>query len=524
MLLNFSIVDVLSNPITPDTIVINGTSIAPAPSISYTIPDNSVVSLTIIANGYYTYSQTFQVFDIDLNVSITLIATDCKRIDPNDVYINECCNANFFVIDNPCNNSKQIVKASSTPSMLTLYNEDDKVIDFGNVITIPDYLICEPINKFIVVSKIDKDCGCDGTDFPPCYDEIELEIPKQECLCQGSFSFTHDFCYDKIYPFIDFETTKFFKQERWYLVIDIPITFIFNLPCIRTELEVYEQATNSYVTISYRKQVIVTITLYDEDNTEITTITETLPNDFTDTELSDFLSNLFIIYTFIEKGKYRIEVLVDTNCIDTKYEKELYVTDNINLFVNEDCRLYDVIACNDIFDIVVKRIQETIPITTITYNNGIITGNTTQVYLTDDMKLYLGLEDGVYEIIINNGLEEKKFIVVHFCNAKNCYINLSKRLYCNEMIANEREMYNVISFYMLYKLVIEYYTLLHPIMIVETTLSNSDNLKFIEIDKALEKLKQLCNPCGEGMNEVSEQDCGCNDTNGIFPNINDFSL
>lgn len=509
MLVNIEILDNLGNPLLPDTIIVNGVSITPSTSISYTNTDNSIFTISIEKENYYSYYQSFKVYDIDLNISITLINLNCKFFDGVE-YHNNCCNASFFIIDNPCSNDKVIVKSSSSPADLYVYGQDNTLIDFGSQIVIPNYLLCKDTNTFLIVSKQDKDCGCDGTDYPPCYEEITVEILRQQCLCDGSFTFTNDFCYQKIYPFIDFETTKFFKQERWYLVKDLLTNFYFNFPCIRTNLLVYEQASNQYIEIPYRKEV--NIIIYIKKEGEILSSVElSLPDDFTDEDLNTFLSSLVLNYTFEEKGKYELYAIVTTNCYTKEYIKELYVTDDINLYVNEDCRLYDLIICNDVFDISVKNIDSNQILANISFNNGVFTGNEGKIFITDDMKLHIGLDDGVYVVTINNGLSEKSFILVHFCNAKNCYISLSKKLYCSEENVTDRFMYSVVSFYMLYKLVIEYYTLHHPIEILQTTLSNSDNIKYIEINKALQKMKQICDACGIGLNEKQiYEDCGCN--------------
>ena len=521
MFLAITIQDKDENLIIPDSIFINGIIETPASIIVKGVPDNSTFSILIQKDGYYTYSQTFKVYDIDIDYTITLISLDCKRFDEDlNEYVNECCNNSIIVIDNPCNNVKQIVKASSSPAPIYVY-KNQVFIGKGEVITIGEELICEDVNEFLIVSRLEKDCGCDGTDYPPCYEEFTLEIPKQNCLCNGSFSFAHDYCYDKIFPFIDFETTKFFNQERWYLVTDVFTEFIFALPCIRTNLLVYNQNIQSYEEVEYRKEVNVYFAL-KKDNEEIVSLNLSLEENFTDEELSIFISNFILSYIFEEKGKHTLVAEVSTICGLKKYEKEILVTDDINLFVKEDCRLYDLIICNDIFDISIRRITETNPITEISYNQGEITGNTDKIFLQTNQgfELNFGLEDGVYEITINNGLEEKKFIVVHFCQAKNCYISLTKKLYCNEAIVNDRFMYSVVTFFMLYKLVIEYYTLSHPIETLETTLSNSDNLKYIEIDKALEKIKQICNDCGSSANEEGVyEDCGCGSNESVFKNL-----
>jgi hypothetical protein len=117
----------------------------------------------------------------------------------------------------------------------------------------------------------------------------------------------------------------------------------------------------------------------------------------------------------------------------------------------------------------------------------------------------------VYKLIVNDGLKEVTIYLVHFCNLKKCYIYLAKSLYCSENISNDREAYNLISFKMLYDLVMNYYTLSHPIHIAYTALSNTENLRYIDIDKALKKIEQICNECGSNANEEddSKYDCGC---------------
>ena len=511
MTLNILVTDALSNPIVPDTLLINGVS----STGTETIADNSIVSISITANGYISYNNTFKVYDLDSTFTIILLQDPCKyRIDANpdpDIeewqYFNECCHANFTIIENSCNNEKQIVKTSSSPLPLTLYDKDNKKVGRGDVITIPDYMICDEENRFLITSEEDEDCHCDGTEYPGCYEEIEVFIPKRDCACRGGFSFSNDFCYNVLYPFIDYETKTFFSRERWYLVQGVATTFLYNHNCIQTTLEVFDDATKSYVTIDFRRELTIRLAILQEGDVLIED-TFVLPDSFTDAELNTFLENLLLVYTFESKGYFLLQAEITNHCGTYRVEKEVFVTDEINLFVKENCRLYDIIICSNAYQVEVRKIGSTIPLATITVNGETITGNTEKIYVNEDFDLYLGLEDGVYEITITDGIATKRFVVVHFCFAKNCYLALSKKIYCEEEVVNEKYMYNVISFYMLYKLLLDYY---YPaILHTDTTLSNSDYMRYVEIDKVLAKIKSICDACGSNLNITSENDCGCN--------------
>jgi len=65
----------------------------------------------------------------------------------------------------------------------------------------------------------------------------------------------------------------------------------------------------------------------------------------------------------------------------------------------------------------------------------------------------------------------------------------------------------VSAFYTLSKLLLEFYTLQHPIHIIDTSLSNIENLRFVEIDKVIKRLREICEACTSVINEADKKCC-----------------
>jgi|DewCreStandDraft_4_1066084.scaffolds.fasta_scaffold02375_8 hypothetical protein len=508
-----SVVDELSNPLLTNVFDITAStnySFSGSNIGVFSLPDNESFVVHIEVLGYHSYTNVFQHYSIDLNFQITLIPLECK-----DEFVNNCCNASFLIIDNPCNNHKQLYKTSSSPTKLNVY-KGTTLIGQGSVIPIPEYLAC---GEFTIASEEIPSCCCSPVVYPPCSDIRTIEIPCNECLCQPEWTFDHDLCYTKIYPFIDFQDSKFFNQELWYIVVDNPIDFSLVNVCVREDLWIYDQLTNSYVLIPFLPPVTITLELIDFDNQVLYTNTISLPLNFTPAQLSAFLSALTFTYTFDELGKYKLRAVIETICGEYEVIKEFWVLDDIELFVTEECKKYNLVLCNDTYDIVIRDYIKDEDIVTISVVNNVDSYTYNPSYshyqLSNSISLeedgiLLDIEDGIYEIVVNNGFEEKRFIVVHFCKIKECYLALSEKLYCSDkldVVENERFYYMVSAFYTLYKLLLEFYTLQHPIHIIDTSLSNIENLRFVEIDKVIKRLREICEACTSVINEADKKCC-----------------
>lgn len=515
--ITISVVDELSNPLLTSVFDITASTnydFSGSNVGTFTLPDNESFVVRIEAPGYRGYTNVFQHYSIDLNFQITLIPLECK-----DEFVNNCCNASFVIIDNPCNNHKQLYKTSSSPTKLKVY-KGSTLIGEGMVIPIPEYLAC---GEFNIISEEIPSCCCSPVVYPPCSDVRTIEIPCNECLCTPEWTFDHDLCYTKIYPFINFEDSKFFNQELWYIVVNNPIDFSLVNVCVREELQVYDQASNSYITIPFLPPVTITLELIDFDDQILHSVVATLPVNFTSLQLNEFLTSLTFQYSFEKRGKYKLKALVETICGEYEVIKEFWVLDEIELFVTEECKKYSLILCNDVYDITIRDYIKDEDIVLISVNNEVVTYTYNTEYnhyqlsnsiLLDtkllDTNLILNIEDGIYEIIVNNGFETKTFIVVHFCSIKECYLKLSEMLYCSDkldVIQNERFYYMVSAFYTLYKLLLEFYTLQHPIHIVDTSLSNIENLRYVEIDKVIKRLREICEACVSVINNSNSKCC-----------------
>lgn len=517
--ITLNVIDHLGNPVATDNFqVIASTNynFSGTNTGTFTLPNYESFQVIIQEATFRDYQMIFTHYDYDIVITITLIPNICR-----DETFNYCCNASFFIIDNPCNQHKILYKTSSSPSKLKVY-KGTQLIGEGGVIPIPDYLAC---SELTIVSEDLPSCCCAPVTYPPCTDTRTIEIACNECLCKPDWTFDHDACYDKIYPFIDFENQIFFKKERWYIPINEPVTFTLADICIRTELWVYNQSLNDYVLINYRPPISVDLELVNSDGDILATYSDSLSWNFTDTQLATFLANLILTYTFDTIGKYKLKATITTNCGNYVVEKEIYVMDDIELTITEICKEYELIICNDTFTITIRDYIKDETIVNISLVSGVANYVFQPAYTSYENKivlevnkLKLDIPDGIYTITIVNGLESKTFIVVHLCNLKECYLRLAKALYCEEEFAsvhigemkNHVFLYHIVSFFMLYKLIMEYYTLQHPIHILDTTLSNSENLVYVEIDKALKKAMKICEECKPYLHlEDTFEDCNC---------------
>lgn len=291
----------------------------------------------------------------------------------------------------------------------------------------------------------------------------------------------------------------------------------------------------------------------------------TLPAYYTSLEISQ-LQNWLVTgfdYTFPGTGKYTFVIEYSNKCCNKRYEKEIYIYDEVEMFVRENCAEYDFIICTgESFEIKVEKIIdgtfETIEtITFDSYDNSVSYDKDVGItvkYIEEegvwrmtipetDCALAIGLppdevlrqsSDGIYRFTVSalnqdigvyRSLPDPfpsfsyTFDALHICTAKRCYNALIESYVCEQegdiRPGNKApDTSDTSMFIALFNQLLYFYTKYDGSIYPHTIFASQSERdeyesQLLSISRIVAALLKLCCTCSNKLDFEKANDCGC---------------
>jgi hypothetical protein len=445
------------------------------------VPDNSVIEITVTLAGHITYTNTVTTYTNDVTASVLLQPVITDPSDPNfrRPY------PNFFTIIEPCSYRVHLYDGTANPFGVYSYEENSTEFDSGsrNSVFDPCQADILSLDQRIVVRQIP---NCGGTS-PIIWDVRYSDVGEAGAP-------------------ISVTVTEYVPQFTPSLAFSCCMTVdeAFNLA--PTSIELWDGTIHDACDINTSGSTVLNYTITDPDGNETTV-------SYTGVAVAAGpLADLDIDFTPTTLGTYTVEVDI-TNCCETNTYTYSFDACLSWVITNTTCNTLEIqnvgTHVNSTITYDIKRLTDYSTFETVTDiadASGTLAPGAT---LTIDL-----VNDNLYTIDISDNYPstpDKEYIFLLDCNIKKCKKDILLRVLCDSLaecdtLSRQTLLAEFAEFKALEEIVYQKWDEWKAQQTIVDTFSINDIMEDVTtLSKAISSILKICGEC----ETLEDDDCGC---------------